>query len=196
MTEGARTVFRRALRRPGGLARERGFTLIELLVAMTLVAVGAMALITTFDSSRSIVTTAERNEAAAHRAEQEMERILSLDYAAIALTSAPPSSGDPASPNYYVQPGNRYQWDQGATGPKTDDLVISVGGSLGGPTTWTDGQSRLSGSIHRFVTWVDDPCCAGTQDAKRVTVAVTVNGPGGPAKPVLISSLVTDPNAN
>ena len=57
-----------------------------------------------------------------------------------------------------------------------------------------------SGSIYRFITWVDDPCdtnnptyCAGTADYKRVTVMVTQNNPDGPQKPLLISELVSDP---
>lgn len=194
MTESGPGPIPAVLRR---LSRERGFTLIELLMAMMLIAVGVIALVATFDTSRSLVTTAERNEAAAHRAEQEMERILSLDYSAVALTSAPTVSADPASPAYYVKPGDKYQWNHGAGATPADDLVVNPAGSVGPPSNWTDGHSRLSGSIHRYVTWVDDPCCAGAQDARRVTVAVTVNGGGaGPSKPVVISSIVIDPTAN
>ena len=65
-------------------------------------------------------------------------------------------------------------------------------------STWNDGQSRLSGSIYRYVTWIDDPHVPGAQNAKRITVAVTVdNARSGGAlnKPVLVSSVAFDPKA-
>jgi hypothetical protein len=42
-------------------------------------------------------------------------------------------------------------------------------------TSWNDGV-RFSGEVFRFVTWVDDPCCTGTQDYKRISVVVTSTG--------------------
>ena len=178
-----------------GLRRsERGFTLIEILVAATLAAVGIIALITVFDSSRNLVTLAERQESASHQAQREIERILALDYNQVALTSNPTHNPNTAHPDHYVN-GAEYQWDQGSTGPKSEPLVpASAGGGVGGPSaTWNDGQNRVSGSVHRYITWVDDPCCTGSEDAKRVTVAVTVDGAGGPRKPVLASTIVIDP---
>lgn len=175
---------------------QRGFTLIELLVAATLAAVGIISLVTVFDTSRNLVTTAEREEAAAHQAQREIEKILALDYNQVALKTPPTPSTDPKDPNYYVGTGSPalYQWDQGPTGPKSEPLhVDALNGQLDPPTGYNDGQARISGQVHRFVTWVDDPCCAGTQNHKRVTVAVTVDGSGGPKKPVLISSIVIDP---
>jgi prepilin-type N-terminal cleavage/methylation domain-containing protein len=180
---------------------EEGMTLIELLVAAVLIAVGLLALFTVFDSSRHLVTTSEKNDVAAHQGEAEIERILALDYNTIALTAAPTHAASSSSPDFYVQASGAYQWDQG-TAPKPADpmAVDATTGSLAHLSTWSDGQSRLSGSIYRYVTWVDDPAIAGTQDAKRVTLAITVNntGPGAQSalkKPVLVSSIVIDPKA-
>lgn len=174
------------------LGDEGGFTLIELLVTMVVTAVGVMAVISTFDYSRNLVTSSEMNSVASHYAEAAVEKLQARDFTTLALTSSLTPSTDTANPDYYVQPGGTsYQWDQGATGPRTDALVIDTSqGVVQHTSTWTDPQSRLSGSIYRYVTSV-----SGTSgQAKRVSVAVTVNG-GGLKKPVLISSVITNPKA-
>jgi prepilin-type N-terminal cleavage/methylation domain-containing protein len=180
---------------------EEGMTLIELLVAAVLVAVGVLALFSVLDGARHLVTTSEKNDVAAHQGEAEIERILALDYGTVALTAAPTHSATTTDPDFYVQASGAYQWDQSATPKPADPMVVDpTAGSLTHVSTWSDGQSRLSGSIYRYVTWVDDPNITGTQDAKRVTLAVTVNntGPGAASnlkKPVLVSSIVIDPKA-
>ena len=177
------------------LSCEAGFTLFELLIAMTVIAVGLIALVSGFDHSRELVSTAEKTEVASHRAERELERILSLPYASVGHATTPSSSSDPASPAFYVSGGN-YQWDQGATGPRSDALVVEASGTLGAAATaWEDGESRLEGQIQSFATWTDDLCAATgpCELAKRVTVAVTVGGPRPLRKPVLISTIKIDP---
>jgi hypothetical protein len=75
--------------------------------------------------------------------------------------------------------------------------VDATGGALVHVSTWNDGQSRLSGSIYRYVTWIDEPHVPGTQNAKRITVAVTVDqvSTHGFKRPVLVSSIAIDPKA-
>ena len=63
---------RRRMRR---LANEDGFTLFELLIAMAITAVGLMALVSSFDHSRELVSVAEKTEVASHQAERAMERV-------------------------------------------------------------------------------------------------------------------------
>ena len=179
---------------------EEGFTLVEVLLACLIAGTGLLATVVTFDTSRDLVSFAEKKEAMVHVGEREIERILTLDYEKVALDSAPPPAPDPADPGYYVQAGPSYRWNQRADAqpPHTEPLVIDPAGEIpAASTSWSDG--RLSGRVERFVTWVDDATCgslcAGTQDYKRVTVAVTVNGRGGPTKPILLSTLVTDPDA-
>ena len=92
-----------------------------------------------------------------------------------------------------------YEWGE-ETQPADPLVVDGTGGAVVHVSTWSDGQSRLSGSIYRYVTWVDDPNIPGTEDAKRVTIAVTANntdagGTGQLKKPVLVSSVVIDPSA-
>ena len=167
---------------------EDGFTLIEVLITCMLLAVAVVALVGTFDFSRDLTSTAEANEVAAHKAEAAIEKTMSLPFSALALSSMPGGSGDPENPNYYVN-GSSYQWNQGSSGSQSEPLVVNTTGGQVAPQvqSWTDGQSRLSGSIYLYVTEV-----AGTNGrARRVTVAVTVNGTRL-RKPVLISSIKAD----
>ena len=138
----------------------------------------------------------ESNESASHQAQQQLERVLALDYENVALTSAPVTSTDTRNPAFYVDTGS-YQWDQSSTGPRWEDLVVDpVNGVIEPSATWSD--DRLSGSVHTFITDVYDPALVQTPDepdARRVTVAVTVDGEGGPDKPVLMSSITYDREA-
>jgi prepilin-type N-terminal cleavage/methylation domain-containing protein len=189
----SRPTIRGARRAPAG---EDGFTLFELLMAITLLAVGLMALVGSFDHSRDLVSLAEKTEVASHRAERELERILSLPYGSVAHRSTPVHSDDSTSPAFYVS-GSSYQYDQGATGPRSETLAVDAtnGSTSLAPSVWNDSQLRLSGEIHAFVTWTGDYCTVANRAlcAKRVTVAVTVGGPRPLRRPVLISTIMTNP---
>ena len=175
------------------LRQDAGFTLIEVMIAAMLCAVGILAIVSGFESSRAMVNMSERNEAGSHQAEKQIERVLSMPYAQVALKSAPAPSADPKSPARYVN-GTRYQWDQRAGSPQSEDLVIDpAAGTIEPVERWSDG--RLSGEIHTFVTAVWDPAVRqnpDVPDARRVTVAVTIEGSGGPTKPIVISSIAFD----
>jgi prepilin-type N-terminal cleavage/methylation domain-containing protein len=177
------------------LAREDGFTLIELMVAVMVLAVGLIALVTSFDHSRDLVSVAEKTEVASHRAEQELERILSMPYAGVAHATTPASSGDSADPAFYVS-GGSYQYDQGSTGPQSETLAVATGGTVAASvSSWTDSETRLTGQIQSFVTWTGDYCTTADRArcAKRVTVAVTVGGPRPLRRHVVMSTVMTSP---
>lgn len=190
-------------RRCSAIGAEDGFTLIEVAFAALIAGVGLLGTVVTFDASRDLVTLSERKEAAVHRGEREIERILSMDYEQVGLSSAPISSGDPVDPAYHVTTGTSptYRWNQraGAPPPHTEYLAIDPAGEVSSAVEpWTDG--RLRGRIQRFVTWVNDArcpetLCEGTGDYKRVTVAVSFDQPDGPVKPILLSTLIADPDA-
>lgn len=201
-------------RAPGGgrLADERGFALIEVIVATLLAAMAVTAVVGTLDASRRLTTSSERLEAATHVAQQEMERILALGYEQTAMPApAPEHASDPLDPRHYIVSGDTpaYRWNHrpDAPVPHTEPLALASSGAdpsplvSSEPTRWDDG--RLAGDVHRFVTWVDDArcgvdpetLCPGTEDFKRVTVAVTVDGDAAPRKPVVISALVSDPDS-
>jgi len=181
------------------LASEDGFTLFELLIAMSLTALGLMALVSSFDHSRELVSVAEKTEVASHQAQRAMEQVLATPYAQVAHVTAPVHSSDTTNPAFYVT-GSSYQWDQGATGPQSDNLEVAASGLITNVANWQDSASRLTGKTYTFVTRTGDLCSAtdcpaGDQRGKRVTVAVTVDGPRPLGKPVLISSLMIDPAA-
>jgi prepilin-type N-terminal cleavage/methylation domain-containing protein len=190
-------------RRTRRLANEDGFTLFELLIAMAVTAVGLMALVSSFDHSRELVSLAEKTEVASHQAEGAMERVLALPYAQVAHVAAPVNNPDTKNPAFYVT-GSSYQWDQGPTGPQSDNLETAANGLVTNVANWEDSASRLSGKTYTFVTRTGDlcptytptsgtPACTGTERGKRVTVAVTVDGPRPLQRPVLISSVMIDP---
>ena len=180
------------------LAGEGGFTLFEMLIAMTVIAVGLMALVSSFDHSRELVSHAEKTEVASHQAQKAMERVLAMPYAQVAHATAPTHSTDTTSPANYVT-GSSYQWDQGSTGPRSDNLEVdATNGQISNVANWADSASRLTGKIYTFVTRTGDLCSAtgcpaGDQRGKRVTLAVTVDGPRPLGRPVLISSLMINP---
>jgi prepilin-type N-terminal cleavage/methylation domain-containing protein len=186
---------------------ESGFTLIELLCAVVVTTIGVIALITTLDTSRELITFSEKRETAVHVAEQEIERIQSLPYEQVALTAPPATSGNAHDPAYYVT-GIFYRWDltpgsgesglvprcsaSGGPTSRCERLVVNGGTDVGtagtvspsvttivepGPT----GSARISLEVQRFVTWADDPCpdCTSQRDYKRVSVAVKIAGAEG-----------------
>jgi prepilin-type N-terminal cleavage/methylation domain-containing protein len=174
---------------------QRGFTLIELLIAALIVVIGLMAMMATLDSSRTLVSTAERNEAATHEAEQEMERLFAMPYAELGTATAPGTSTDETHPRYWVQTGNKYRWNQ-SSASEDENLVFGGSYTMTPNANWTDGEGRLSGEVWRFVTDVYDPNVVQTPtdgaDAKRITVAVTIDGDDAPTKPIILSSIVFD----
>ena len=105
---------------------ERGFTMVELLVAIFLIALGLLAIASTFDTSRNLVSASERKEASVHIAEQEIERIRAMDYGDVGLTSLPSTSSNQYHPNYWVT-GTSYRYDHKAGG-NTEPMVVSAGG--------------------------------------------------------------------
>lgn len=201
------------------LARqEAGFTVVELLVAVLVIATGLIATLTVFDSSRRLTTLSDKQEAAAHVAERELEAVVAQlsntsGYNTIGLTTIPSHNTDSSNPNYYVTTGGLFQWDINNTSATEHFCAVTSlspytcsGGTVSpGPDPWT--SAGVSGSIYRYVTWGGDDsshcssagtvksACSGTTDWKRITIAVTVSGPNAPTKPVLASTIVTDKTA-
>ena len=211
------------------LDEEAGFTLMELISAMLVTVIGVVALISTLDSSRELIGFSERKESAVHVAEQELERIQSLPYADIALAAAPPACASPCDenePGFYVT-GTWYRWNQRPWGEKCDSagnphlhceqLVIDGDADPGNVLSAREeivengpsGTVRLRMHLQRFITSVDDDCvkeppnvagCTGTEDYRRITVAVRVVGVvagqreglvnGGPGRPIILSTVV------
>ena len=115
----------------------------------------------------------------------------------------PSSSSDPNNPAHYLQGGGAsYLWDQKENAPAShtaEPLVIDAtdGEVESTAEAWDDG--RLDGKVHRYVTCASaaaDDCDQGadTSAYKRIIVAVTVENALGPQKPIMVSTLVSDPD--
>jgi prepilin-type N-terminal cleavage/methylation domain-containing protein len=181
-------------------AGERGFTLMEVVTAMLLLTVGLLGVLGVYDGSRGLTAASERTTVMAHRAEAEIERIRGLGWAGIALDAVPTRSADPANPASWLTtdapPRLRPDRRSAAT---VEDLVVDPGLGRVPATarTWDDG--RLSGRLYAWVSRTPDAHCgAGCPDggeARRITVAVTIEGDGPERRPLVVSVLVTDPSA-
>ena len=184
---------------------QAGFTTVELLLAVLIGSVGVISLIGTFDVSRRVTSYSEMKEAASHVAEQKAEELRALDYGELALNGspAPASSSDADDPPYYLS-GSSYRWNQKSDAPAghTEPLFIDAtdGEVSATAESWSDG--RLSGKVYRYITCAATTAAAcdegpNTSAYKRVTVAVTVENALGPQKPILVQTLVGNPdNAN
>jgi Tfp pilus assembly protein PilE len=123
------------------------------------------------------------------------------------------SGSCPATP---AGPAPSYQPDHSTGGSAaTESLVINgcnymlagtstpfTTGTIAPVTAWTDGT--LGGNVYDFVTWTSDPTCSQTatsgsicatsNDYKRVTIVVTVNGASHPSRPAVVSGFVASPS--
>jgi prepilin-type N-terminal cleavage/methylation domain-containing protein len=169
------------------LRDERGMTLIELMIAAVVCAVGIMATIAVLDTSREVSVKAEFRETMSHQAQREIERLMELPWSELAHQTAPSASSTAGDPASHVSDG-RYAYDR-KNPTVTEPFVLESTGLVDHvPTAWTDGQTRLGGRVHRFVTRV-------SANARRITVVVTGAATGAkPPAHVLVSSIKTVPN--
>jgi prepilin-type N-terminal cleavage/methylation domain-containing protein len=183
---------------------EHGFTLVELLIAMVLTSVGVAATIGVFGASGRATLISQRTEVGTQQAQAEVDRLSKqLTYGELALTSTPVASTNQLNPNYRVS-GSNFTVRSGLV-----EAFVTTPGSGDaakvdpGPTNFSVGQggSTITGKIYRYVTWRDENCpatiCDGTQNTKRVTVAVTLDPAANAAQraPVWFSTVVANPEA-
>lgn len=184
------------IRRPGSVRDEEGFTLIEVLVASVILVVALFALLSTFDYARTETAGSERSAQAVRAAEQELDRLLAVPYSSLAQNSSATS------------PATCIQRSSIAVSYAPGTSVAVAGGAVAPTRTWSVTRigttTAVRGCVYDYVTWVDDPNCSdancpGTQDYKRLTVAVSVTDskgaalPGGPTKPVVVSAVKANP---
>ena len=184
---------------------EDGFTIVETVVAAILLAIGAIAVLGAFDGATRATFRAEQSQVASDIAQREVEALRAKPYTQLALTSAPATSGDSDSPAWRVV-GSNFALNDDRT--NQSPLVVQGGSLTGGgtitgasvaPTTAFD-SGDISGTIRRYVVWRNDPNCAdvlctGSQDYKRVVVAVELDsvGTGSGSPYVEVQSDVIDP---
>lgn len=178
--------MKRLRRRVSELAhQEDGFTVFEVLVAAILLIAGALATFQVFDTATRNTFRAEQSQVANDIVQQELEKIRILDYQEVALTDYPGYSANDNNPNHRVI-GTDYALNRDGSSPASmivngsalyDGGQVSGGTLSPGPTHFVNGD--VSGDIYRYVVWRDDPnclsACPGSQDLKRVVIAVTLD---------------------
>ncbi len=155
--------------------RDHGFTLIEVIAGITILSLVAGGFAVSVSLGLRTVALARQRQTAADLATARLEHLRSVPYTQIATNPAPAYASDPTNPDHFVSlDGAQYDVDgEGAL----EDLVVDVvsGGVLHLEDPVQVGATVME--IYQYVTWVDDPTIAGTQDYKRVTVVVRYKAP-------------------
>jgi prepilin-type N-terminal cleavage/methylation domain-containing protein len=171
---------------------EGGFGLIELMIAMTIMAIGIMAIVAGFSSGIVALTNANRASTAGTLADKQMEAYRGLPYNQIALkaslvTSAPAntapytpiSSSDTHAGTTDLTDGNlaAADYDSAAAvcSPASPPVTCKPAYSTAGP----DGRTYR---VDTYIVWYcatgtvggvpSAPTCGGARATKQITVVV------------------------
>ena len=169
--------------------RQEGYTIIEVLVAIMILAIAAMTTFALLSTATRNAQRAEASQVALEVAEQEMERLRSMEWKKLALTAAPEPSANPADPNYRVsstsfalnrEPVGNYRILVRKNGSLYGGGSIEDGTVSPGPTPFTSGE--VTGKVYRYIVWRNDESCMpakcpGEQDYKQIVVAVKLDTP-------------------
>jgi type II secretory pathway pseudopilin PulG len=180
------------------LRSQGGFTLIEVMIGALLLGMGLIVVAGSFDHFRNLGNLSAKKNAATHVAQKEIERLRALGFDGLEMDASPGTSTNPNDPRYGVTSGSPPKYKPSQTSP-AEDLILAADPATAdvksAPSSW-DAESA-HGQVYRFVTWHDDlacgAACPGTQDGKRITVAVTVDAPNAPRKPIVVSTVVSNP---
>jgi type II secretory pathway pseudopilin PulG len=183
---------------------ESGLTMIEVLVASVVLLMGAAATFGVLGAATKNAQRAKATQVALDLAQEEMERLHSIPYSELALSSAPGTSTDPKNPNSRVNVNGTFALRRSPVGAFMP-LDVDTGGKGFSPEssfqTGKGDEGGVQGTIYRYVVWRDDPSCPeseckGNQDYKQLVVAVKPTravSQGGEAGYVEVQSAVTEP---
>jgi hypothetical protein len=144
-------------------------TIVELVVAITLLTLVMTGLAASVGISLKTVQLARARQVAEAAANKRLEELRDVDYPQLAMDSMPATNSDPDNPDHFVS-GTSYDY----TG-KGDFEPMIVETIPPGPVAHIESPVTVGGTtvdVYQFVTWVDDPEIAGSQNLRRVTVVV------------------------
>jgi Tfp pilus assembly protein PilV len=150
------------LRKRIGTRAEGGFGLVEVLIAMTMLAVGILALFAMFEAGIRQISRASTITTAGALADRELESFVAIRYDSIGLpdslvtAAATPYSSDPA---YEANASDRVDLNACGTSPCTSKVPVQT---LSG----ADGRDYR---VDTYVTW---HAVTGGRNTKRVTIVV------------------------
>jgi type II secretory pathway pseudopilin PulG len=166
-------------------------TLIELVVAITVLSIVMTGLAASIGFSLKAVQLARARQVAEAAANKRLEELRDVDYPQLAMDSMPVYNADPDNPDHWVS-GSSYDY----TGDGDFEPMI-VETSPAGPVAHIESPVVVGGTVvdvYQFVTWVDDPSIAGTENLRRVTVVVEYHNVAVPGTSrILRESMVFTP---
>lgn len=171
---------------------EAGFTMTELVGALSIMAIAFLALAGAMGLGLRSVALGRQRQGAADIGGARIEHARNVPYLNVALSTQPVHSTDPEDPDYFVSTDNS-SYDYGGTGTFEPLVVDTAAGQLYHHENPVPvGETSLA--VNQYVTWVDDPGLAGTQNYKRLTVVVQYNQPAvqGVSRLVRVSSFFTE----
>jgi type II secretory pathway pseudopilin PulG len=142
-------------------------SLIELVVAMTVLAIVMTGLAASIGFSLKSVQLARARQVAEAAANKRLEELRDVDYPQLALSSMPVYNAAPDNPDHWV---SESAYDYSGEGD-VEPMIVETGG----PVAHIESPVTVGGTVvdvYQYVTWVDDPDIAGTQNLRRVTVVV------------------------
>lgn len=175
--------------RARALADEAGFSIVEMMMALSMISIGFLALAGTASTGARMLAEARQRQAATEIAGREIEHLRNIPYDEVAFTTGLTRSSDPDDPDFWLSDdGLSYDHQQDGT---FEPLVIDANGVIEHTEDIAVGPTLLT--VHRYVTWVDDPAITGTEDYKRLTIVAFYRAPvnTGRAREVRASALFT-----
>ncbi len=195
---------------------ESGLTIIEVLVAAVILALAAFATFGVLSAATRNAQRAKGTQVVQDRVQEEMEKLHSLTYEQLGMTTTPQHSTNPYSPNYRVLNGS-FALKRDPIGEYSKMVVkdeplygreaVSGGVITPGPIPFEDGD--VKGTLYRYVIWRNDPSCAestdptkdfcpGNQDYKQLVVAAKLDKPPNQSAErgyIEVQSEAIDPNS-
>ena len=159
-----------AFRNRGRGRGETGMTIVELMVAISVIAIIMSGLALSIGISYKSVALARSRQVAESSANKRLEELRDVDYADMSVSNVPTitHNTDPDNPDYFVS-ADTLNYDVTGTG-QNEPLIKATDGITHVETPVTIGTTVVD--IYQYVTWVDDPNIAGTQNLKRLSVVV------------------------
>ena len=172
------------------LLQEDGFSLLEVVAALSIMAIGILALAGAAGTASRMLVQGRQRQAASQVVTRDLEHIRNIPYGQVALTGNLSKSADPEHPDAAVSTaGTGFDHDGNGS---FEPLVVKSDGQVFHTEVLTVGSTVLE--IFRYVTWIDDPSVTGTQDYKRVVVIARPQSPAGSGRPteVRASTFLSD----
>lgn len=174
-------------------------TIVEVLIAVMILAIASMATFGVLASAVRNDQRAKSTQVAIDQAQEQLEKLHSLTYDELAMTTTPSHATSSQNPNHRVLNGSfalqRNPQGEYATMVVNGDSLYGGSGSeenktveggvvTPGPIPFESGN--VSGELYRYVVWRNDPTCKestetaedfcpGNQDYKQLIVAVKLN---------------------